>query len=156
MSIPCNLEFTVSWPWVSFDLKYSWFALVHLRRRSLPQLFNINSKWKCHQHLSFKLCWIHYTADFIAPSAERERKGIVLNTLQLCQEALSAPAAGSSSSQGQKSSPPSLQCHTWPDSLSRHWEDTKSYLCVWAAPLSSGSHHLLGNRLRPVFPRASL
>lgn len=154
MSIPCNLEFTAGWSWVSFDLKYSWFALVHLRRGSLPQLFNINSEWKCHQHLSFKLCWIRYTADFTAPSAERERKGIVLNTPWLCQEVLAAPAAGSGSPQKQKSSPLSLQCHAWLDSLGRCWKDSQSHLRVscsaeqWLTPC--------GNRLRPVFPRAPL
>lgn len=139
MSIPCNLEFTASWPWVSFDLKYSWFALVHLRRGSLPQLFNINSEWKCHQHLSFKLWWTHYTADFIAPSAEQERKGIALNTPQLCQEALSAPTAWSSSFQEQKFSPLSLQCHAWPDSLGQCWENAR-VTSVWELHHSAVAH----------------
>lgn len=30
------IEFIASLPWVSFDLKYSWFALDHLRRGSFP------------------------------------------------------------------------------------------------------------------------
>lgn len=55
--------------------------MVHLRRGSLPQLSNINSEWKCHQHLSFKLCWIHYTADFIAPSAELEGRNCVKHSV---------------------------------------------------------------------------
>lgn len=50
----------------------------------------------------------------------------------------------------------SLQYHTWPGSLGRCWGDAQGHLCVWAVPWSSGSHCLLGNRLRLVFPRAPL
>lgn len=147
MSVVCNLEFTASWPCISFDLEYSWFAVVHLRKGSLPQLSNINSEWKCHPHLSFKLCWIHYTADFIAPSAEREREGMVLNALWSCQEALAAPGAAVPRSR-RISTVPAVPCVSA--------EPGAELGRCPGSPLRVSSRHVLGNTPRPVFPRAPL